>query len=375
MFLKYSGLQSGKVNILYLIQVPPPLHGVSKLNDFIYKSEQINKAYNKQKVELKFSDNLSELSNFSFKKILFFVRVIKNLIFKLISHKPDLVYFTIVPTGVSFYRDLVFVFILKFFRKKIVYHFHGQGVPQFVTSRLNTVLYNWLLKKAYVIHLSKGLLEKEFESLKIKKSKSYFVNNGVDDLNISPVYSKEKVCNILFFSNKFPSKGVFILLDVLAKIKKEGLDFKLIFIGGSAGQDVDDDIKAKIINENLDSNINLLGGIYTDEKYAYFENADIFIHPTLNDALPLVLLDAMQFGLPIISSKIGAIPEIIEDEKNGFLTEPGDIDKITSDLIKLLTDDGMRKEMGIHSRKRFLENYTIGCFEKELKSVFTKIIK
>lgn len=365
----------GTFKILYLIQLPPPLHGVSKLNEFIFQSKKINNGYEKQAVVLKFSNDLSELSALSIKKLFFFFKVIKNLIFELFFFKPDMVYFTIVPTGKAFYRDLVFVFLLKLFRKKIIYHFHGQGIQPFILKRYNKRLYNWALKNAFVIHLSKGLLESEFQGLKIEKEKSFYVNNGVENLNFSPIYEKNKVIKILFFSNKFRSKGVFILVEVLSKLKSEGFDFELIFIGGSAGLEVDQELESQIEKENLANNVRLLGGIYTDEKYDYFKEADIFIHPTLNDALPLVLLDAMQFGLPVVSSNIGAIPEIIENNKNGFLTDPGDVDDIVDCLKRFFLNKELIKQMGLESRKKYLESYTMECFENEIKTVFEKVIQ
>ena len=103
--------------------------------------------------------------------------------------------------------------------------------------------------------------------------------------------------------------------------------------------------------------------------------ADIFAYPTRQDAFPLVILEAMNFGLPIISTKEGAIPEIIENGITGFIIEKGDSKDLAAKLEILIENESLRKLLGDAAKEKFLQKYTDECFQKNMKLTFMQILK
>ena len=116
--------------ILAIIQIPPPVHGSAIMNKYIYDSKLLKSNFQMDFILYNFVEQISEIGKFSFKKYLLFLKYLLLVIFKLIKNKPDLIYFPIVPYGVSFYRDSILVFFMKLFKVPIVYHLHGKGASK-----------------------------------------------------------------------------------------------------------------------------------------------------------------------------------------------------------------------------------------------------
>ena len=98
-----------KIKILYLIQLPPPVHGVSSINEFVYQNARINENMEKHLLEIKFSNDISELRKTTLSKIMHFFKLLLHLRNTLKQINPDYVYFSIMPVGKGFWRDLLFV--------------------------------------------------------------------------------------------------------------------------------------------------------------------------------------------------------------------------------------------------------------------------
>lgn len=118
-----------------------------------------------------------------------------------------------------------------------------------------------------------------------------------------------------------------------------------------------------------------LGRKYGDEKNAIFANADIFIHPTTEDCFPLVLLEAMSYGLSIVTTNEGGIPDIVNDGINGLICERQNPESLANSIAMLLLDSELRKRMGGYGRKKLLEQFSEERFEERMKEGFIACLK
>jgi hypothetical protein len=126
--------------ILFLVQLPPPLHGASLMNSFVINSKVIKSNYNIDVINLKFARSVKDISKFSFRKILKGLFYGFKIIKRILTYKPDLVYFNISLNRYAFYRDTYYVVLLKLFRKKIIYHLHTQGIKKILkTTNLRNI--------------------------------------------------------------------------------------------------------------------------------------------------------------------------------------------------------------------------------------------
>lgn len=361
--------------LLYFIQYPPPLHGVTITNKRVYDSTLINAGIQKKMRQIKFSSDLTQINKVSVYKLWRMAVTLAWLCHDLFWFKPRYVYFTLTPTGGGFYRDVLFVAAMKFFRKTPVYHLHGKGIAEKTANPRLKKLYRRVFKNAVVIHLSKGLLEREVTALQPENARLFYVPNGIAPLTAAIPDRRQRTgpVSLLFLSNKFPSKGVFVLLEAFRRLIADGAHATLTIAGGKGDVASEEKYHTFIATNSLSEHIHYLGPHYGEDKNRLFEEADIFIHPTLNDAFPLVILEAMNYGLPVISTFEGAIPEIIENGKTGFLVPQGDAAALAERISALIHSPELRQKMGNAAREYFLAHFTMEIFEKNMRRVFEEI--
>ena len=179
---------------------------------------------------------------------------------------------------------------------------------------------------------------------------------------------------LLFLSNLIPSKGVYVLLDACKVLRERGLQFVCDFVGGETKEIDRATFETAVKERGLESHVIYHGPQYGEDKHRFFMNADVFVFPTFyfNECFPLVLLEAMQWRLPLVSSDEGGIPDIVQDGVNGFVCPRQDVDSLANALEQLITNPTLRHQMGEAGYQRYKELYTLEAFEKrfvELLSV------
>lgn len=142
--------------------------------------------------------------------------------------------------------------------------------------------------------------------------------------------------------------GVNFLLDCLAELKAEGLDFIYIHVGDGEMFEVLQK-KAQMILGNC---VQFVGRKNTDEIVSLLSASDIFAFPGIDEAFGMVYLEAQSCGLPVIAFDNGGIPEAVSNNETGFLTQPFNKESMTGAIRKLLIDQNLRKTMSINAKNR-----------------------
>ncbi len=353
--------------ILFVLHVPPPIHGSSIMGEFIKDSKKVNSEFYTEFINLSTSKEIDEIGKKILSKILPYLLIIAKTLQQLIFNRPDLVYLAITAKGIAFYKDMIIVAFVKLLRIKLVLHFHNKGVSLRQNNFLDDCLYRIAFKRTKVILLSKFLyydVEKYVNPQDI-----YICPNGIPKIIVKHSKPKKrKTINILFLSNLMKSKGVFILLEACSILKKKGFDFDCTFIGGE-GDINRNQFQMKVESLHLDNFATYLGKKYGEEKEKYFSKADIFALPTLNDTFGLVILEAMQYSLPVVATIEGGIPDIVLDNETGYLVEKNDIFSLADRLETFIIDANLRIKMGSQGLGLFEERFTIDIFEKNFVSI------
>ncbi|QGY43918.1 glycosyltransferase [Maribellus comscasis] len=366
-----------KPNILFLLHIPPPVHGSSVVGQYIKQSSLINKSFEARYINLMASKEVSSSGKVNLRKIGGFVKIWFKLLGELRKKKPDLCYLALTTTGAAFYRDIFVVGLLKLFRIKRVYHLHNKGVKRWSTFLINRYFYRFVFQNADVIILSKYLYP-DIQAF-VPENKIHICPNGIsnkieEDKPAESNNSKE-VSKILFLSNLIESKGVYVLLEACSLLKEKKIPFQCDFVGGEG------DITASQFYERaqklgLNNSVNYLGKKFGTEKEEIFSKANVFAFPTFypNECLPLVLLEAMQNKLPVISTFEGGIPDVVDDTETGFLVPQKDPRLMAEKLEILISDSNLCKKMGEAGRKKFEEEFTLIQFENRMSNILGKII-
>ena len=363
-----------KSKILFILHLPPPVHGSSMVGQYIKDSEIINTSFETNYINLSTSKTVNEIGKKPFVKVSRYVKILFQVIISLIKHNPKIVYLAITAKGVGFYKDFPIVLITKLFSKKLVLHYHNKGVCKNQHRPFDNLLYHILFKNTKIILLSERLYEDV--SKYVKNEDVFFCPNGIQVINseekISP--TNNSVPQILFLSNLIASKGVYELLDALKILNDNNVKFHCNFVGGEGDISLSQ-LNQKINILNLQEYVTYLGKKYGADKYKIFQLSDIFVFPTFyhNECFPLVLLEAMQFELPIISSNEGGIPDIVKDSETGFIVEKQKPKQLAEKIKWLIDHPEEVRLMGEKGQNYFLEHYTLEIFEKRMTHILNQI--
>lgn len=364
--------------ILFILHLPPPIHGAAMVGQYIQQSKFINGAFECDYINLSTSKQLSDIGRGRFSKLFAIIKLYFQVLSSVIKNRYDLCYLTINSKSPAFYKEIIIVFLLKIFRSNVVYHYHNKGIAEGQNNWLLNRLYCYQFRNSRAILLSTLLYSDVAKYL--TKEKVYYCPNGIPvipDMNFELLSSNRKakaVTEILFLSNMMKEKGVYTLLEACKILSNKGVTFITWFIGSCLDIN-ENDFNAFVFFNNLQENVFYGGAKYGDEKSVYFERADIFVFPTYynNEVFPLVILEAMQYGLPIISTKEGAIPEIVEDSINGYIIPEKD-PVILADKIELLINNPfLRQQMGAAGKEKFQNNYTISIWENNMFNILKEI--
>lgn len=360
-----------KVKILFLVQLPPPIHGMSMINQYLFESKAIATEFETKFLDLALSKSISSIGRYSLSKFFNLIFFFAKLFLGLVYFRPKMVYFTLSPTGPALYRDAVICLLVKAFVRPMVIHMHGKGLKTIRQSSFKGRLVRWAFKGSCVISLSEGLKDDISELPILKK---IALGNGIKKTEVIAKQTLiDRPVRLLFLSNLVKSKGILELMDSLSRLKKTITNWECRIVG-SDGDVTTQEINKIIEEKGLKSQVTVLGAKYGSEKTKQLNWADMLVFPTYNDCFPLVILEAMMHSTAIVSTFEGAIPEIIENGRTGVLVDAHNVQKLTETMRFLIDNPVEISKMGRQAEQDFNEKFTFEVFERNLVSKLTECV-
>lgn len=273
---------------------------------------------------------------------------------------------------ISSSRKYLFFRLVKLFKKKVIYHFHGASfAKQYANSPL---IVRMAVKRLFedadcTICLSKSW-GKTIKRI-APRSKVTVVPNGVKlprsaevgDITNGPV-------NLTFLGLIGERKGVFDLVEVVRRLISDGCGIKL-FVGGNGEIKK---LQKEIVKHNLSQHCSYLGWIGEEQKDQLLSQTDIFVLPSYGEGMPMSILEAMSYGIPIISTTVGGIPEMVLHQKCGILYSPGDIEALTEAIRFLVENTKVREAFGLAARKQIENVFSLKRVSQRMDGIYAKML-
>ena len=359
--------------VLVVGQTPPPITGQSvMLRELVHGPYRSIRVHH---VRMAFSRETADIGKFQCRKLAHLAGVVtrtwwararhgcRTLCYPPAGHAPN-----------AIYRDIVFLLLVRPFFKRTVLYFHAGGVSERVHAFPAPL--RWLACRAY----SKADCTIRTSSLNPDDGAFFGCTNNVVIPNaikdVYPSFSgkrrKESVrTRLLFMGILYESKGVLVLLEACANLVKRGCDVEVLLAGAFGSPEFEKTAQARVAQRGLADRVSFAGVLSGDDKWQAFLDADIFCFPSYfeSETFGLVVLEAMQFGLPVVATRWRGIPSLVRDTETGLLVNIQDSGALADAIARLLEDPQRAAEMGRRGREVFCEHYTLAQYHSAVERV------
>lgn len=263
----------------------------------------------------------------------------------------------------SFIRKSILTSLAKFLRYKIIFHLHSGEFFHLYDSSNFKWLYRFIFSNIdLLIVVANKWKEQALSRYNFKEV--IVLPNCVDKSLLNNTGNTDSK-NIVFMGKVCVEKGVPELIEAFSRIRIDHPDWFLFVAGvGDAAPFVES------LGLEKCTNIKFVGWINKQEKLNLLKNAAIFCLPSHFESFGLSVLEAMCFGLPIVSTDVGGIPELVRDNFNGILVKKNDPDALFQALNRLVTDKNVRKKFGERSFEIASEEFSVNVQILRLRKIY-----
>ncbi|NEO74702.1 glycosyltransferase family 4 protein, partial [Moorena sp. SIO3H5] len=190
-----------------------------------------------------------------------------------------------------------------------------------------------------------------------KWQQMHIVHCGIDPSLFKPVTHKGEGKRLLFIGRLAAAKGLPILLESLVTLQKKYPNILLTVIGDGPERK---QLEAKTIQLGLSGNVDYVGAKSQTQVREYLQQTDIFVMSSFAEGVPVVLMEAMETGIPVVATQIAGVSELVEHQINGYLVPPGDTTSLSDHIDILLNNPDIRVLFGANARQKVKDEFNIG---------------
>lgn len=268
--------------------------------------------------------------------------------------------------------------IKKLLKKPYVVYGRGSDIYIYLSPRLRKLLAKLALMDADAVIALTNDMKQALQ--KLHRREVILIPNGVDIDKFSTLSREEarRKFNIkdnermlIFVGRLTPIKGVKFLIEAMALIRQQHPEARLLIVGDGEERQNLEELAEKL---NLKKWVSFLGQIPSERIPEYMVASDIFVLPSLSEGFPLTILEAMASGLPIVTTRVRGLPEIVKDSENGFLVEPQNPGQIADKVLLVLNDDDLRERMAKNNWQR-AKQYSWQNVAKSLEEIYCRVTR
>lgn len=264
-------------------------------------------------------------------------------------------------------RKLLFFRLAKWLKKKIVVHFHSFS-PDTTVNGPHSERYREMFCGADVVvvlsNYWKEVVDKKFHlGNRIK-----VVYNPCPTITYPQTYEKTK--SILYAGTINQRKGYADLIRAFAKVASKHTDWKIALAGNGEIE------QARTLAKELgiEGQVDFLGWVNGEKKDKAFKQASVFCLPSYAEGFPMAVLDAWAYGLPVITTPVGGVPDVAVDGENMLLFNPGDIDTLAGKLDWIMRDEALREKLSAASIKISTEKFNLSTITQQIGEIYESLM-
>ncbi|MEA5449341.1 glycosyltransferase family 4 protein [Leptolyngbya sp. CCNP1308] len=260
-----------------------------------------------------------------------------------------------------------------------ILHAHGCEFHVFYSQLpniLKKIIDAFFRRSSMLIVLSESWKEFYISNCKLQPEQVMVLKNPVVFPRYVPLRSaaslnKTRCIKFLFMGKINERKGVYDLVQSISKMDPKDQEKITVILAGSGEVE---QLKSFADDLNVLNQLQFLGWVNAEVRDRLLAEADVFILPSYNEGLPMALLEAMSWGLPVITTAVGGIPEVVTPNVNGFLLQPGDIVGLSNAMSSLINNGSLRSNLGSKARNG-IASLDIESYSERLFGLYKKAVK
>ena len=310
-------------------------------------------------------------------KLLWLTRLVASpvafLLF-LLRYRPSIVHLNTSLEPRSYWRDVAYLIVARLMSRKIVYQVHGGALPNefFPRSRILSNLLRQVLHASDVVVLlaqveARAYLEFAPGVLQV------VIPNAIDSRLLAGQSLESKPTgelHLVFIGRLSEGKGILSSLEAVALLRRGGHSIRLTIAGGGPEARRLEERTAEL---GLTSCVRFVGPLFGEAKDRLWQEGHVFVFPTHREGLPYALLEAMAAGAVPVTTRVGAIPDVMEDGVHGLFVEAHDVSGLAAAIARLDDDRALLKRMAQAGRDRVLEGYAVERLAADFRRLYLSL--
>lgn len=357
--------------ILLVGPLPPPLNGMTVMTALA------RLGLSREGVPLAFLDlsdhrPVGNVGRLDARNVLLAFRHSFRMLGALARTRPRLVYLPIAQSTLGFLRDALLILAARCHRVPVVVHLHGSSFGTFYrgANGLVRAVVRWCLSEVPLAIVLSDRSRSAFEGL-VPADRIRVLPNGIPaPPGFLPSPDGEDRCDVLYMSNLIEGKGYRDLVRAIPAVARERPDVRVRLAGEWSSDRERREVLAEVRRLGIAEHVRFVSSATGLRKAQLFRGARVFVFPpTAVEGQPVVILEAMSHGLPVVSTPLGGIRETVLENETGLLVPPGRPEILAKAILRLLQDEPLRARLGEAGRRRFHREHGFVSFQRGLKSL------
>ncbi len=354
-------------HITFVAQLPPPVHGQAVADAEL--SRTVGDGLELHVVPMRFASDVDDIGRFRLGKVVAALGLLIAVLRIRLRHGGDVLVWSLgARSRLPVLRDGILLALLRPAFDRTVLHLHTGDYGERIEAEPAPIrrLLHRAFGRAEII-----LLDPELDHARARLPDPvavHYLNYGVEDVGVGDPAGSGPV---LFLGNLYESKGTHELVRAVAELRDRSLDVRVVMAGAAPSADELADLERLIADLGIADRVELIGPVHGADKGRVLREASMLCFPTHYEAegMPLVVMEAMGAGRPVVATRWRAIPSMVDEGTTGFLVEPGDVTALADRIQQVVTDQALAARMSVAARAVYERRFTLDRFRVEFAGI------
>jgi len=275
----------------------------------------------------------------------------------------------------SFIRKGIALHVGRLLGMRTMLHHHGASLDVDFAG-YSRLARRWLIGTARAAHLNVALGErgKQFlmRDVGVPEDRIVILPNAINDVGGEerPARVAGQTIHYLLMANLSPRKGVSEFLQAMRRLKDEGRAVHATLAGGEEVARY----QKEAVDLGMERECTFTGWVKRDRVAELLRDADVLVLPSYHEVLPMVILEALSARIPVITTPVGSIPEVLTNERDCLLVQPGSVDELAVAMRRVADDEALYRQLADNGRALYEERFEMSAYMTRLLAIYERVL-